>query len=68
MACSTVEEIERAIETVTTREIAELYPWLDAHYPHPIAVRLPSDLSDGRLEAAIDRALDDEKNGRIRPP
>ena len=67
MVPSTVKDIERAIETLTAREIAELYAWLDEHYPHPIDARLSSDLSAGRLDAAIDRALEDEKNGRIRP-
>ncbi|MFI5071808.1 MAG: hypothetical protein ACHP8A_13050 [Terriglobales bacterium] len=67
MAPGTVKDIERAIETLSTREIAELYAWLDVHYPHPIDTRLSSDLSAGRLDAAIDRALEDEKNGSIRP-
>ncbi len=67
MAPDTVKEIERAIETLTPREVEELYLWLDQRYPQPIDVRLQSDLATGRLDAAIDRALDDEKNGRIRP-
>jgi hypothetical protein len=40
MAPSTVEEIERAIETPTPLEIEELYAWLDQHYPQPIDTRL----------------------------
>ena len=67
MAPTTVKEIERAIETLTPREIEELYAWLDQHYPQPIDLRLRSDLTAGRLDAAIDRALEDEKNGRVRP-
>lgn len=67
MVPSTVKDIERAIEVLTAQEIAELYAWLDQHYPHPIDVRLPSDLSAGRLDAAIDHALEEEKNSRIRP-
>jgi hypothetical protein len=63
----TVKDINRAIETHTAGEIAELYAWLDVRYPRPMDARLSSDLSDGRLDAAIDRALEDEKNGRIRP-
>lgn len=67
MIPNSVKEIERAIETLTPREIEELYVWLDQHYPQPIDVRLESDLTAGHLDAAIDRALDDEKNGRVRP-
>ena len=29
--------------------------------------RIQSDLAVGRLDSAIQRALDDEKNGRVRP-
>jgi len=67
MVPSTVEDIERAIEALTAREIVELYAWLDEHYHHPIDAHLPSDLAAGRLDAALDRALEDEKRGRIRP-
>ena len=66
MATSTVKEIERAIETLSSREIEELYVWLDRHYPQPIDARLHSDVAAGRLDAAIDQALDDEKNGHTR--
>jgi hypothetical protein len=67
MIPNTVKEIERAIETLTPREIEELYAWLDQHYPQLIDLRLQSDLTAGRLDAAIDRALEDEENGRVRP-
>ncbi len=67
MAPSTVKDIELAIETLTAREVTELYAWLDEHCPQPIDARLSSDLSAGRLDTATDRALEDEKNGRIRP-
>ena len=67
MAPSTVKEIERAIRALSPKEIEELYVWLDEHYPQPIDMRLESDLASGRLDAAIDRALDDEKHGRVRP-
>jgi hypothetical protein len=40
MAPSAVKHIERAIETLTEKEAAELYAWLDEHYPQPIDVRL----------------------------
>ena len=62
-----VQEIERAIGALSAREIEELYVWLDQHYPHPVDVRAESDLAAGRLDSAIHRALDDDKNGRVRP-
>jgi hypothetical protein len=67
MSLNTIRDIERAIGTLTQQEIAELYGWLDQHCPQPIDTRVQSDLAAGRLDTAIQRALDDEENGRIRP-
>lgn len=66
MASTTIQEIERAIQALSPKEVEELYAWLDQHYPQPVDARLQSDLAAGRLDAAIDRALEDEKHGRIR--
>jgi hypothetical protein len=65
MSLNTVKDIESAIGSLTPREIDKLYAWLDEHYPQPIDARLQSDLAAGRLDTAIQRALDDEKDGRI---
>lgn len=67
MALSTLHEIERAISALTQEQVEELCVWLDRHYPQPIDVRIESDLAAGRLDNAIQRALDDEKNGRTKP-
>ena len=67
MSLNTIKEIERAIGALTPREIEELYGWLDQHYPPPIDARVQSDLAAGTLDTAIQRALDDEKNGRTQP-
>ena len=67
MGVNTVKEIERAIGRLAPREIEELHVWLDQHYSHPVDVRAESDLAAGRLDPAIQRALDDDKNGRVRP-
>jgi hypothetical protein len=67
MSQDAVKQIERAIGSLTPREIEELYAWLDQHYPPPIDARVQSDLSAGRLDTAIQRALEDEKNGRVQP-
>jgi hypothetical protein len=66
MSISKVKEIERAIGTLTPQEVEELYVWLEQHFPQPIDARLQADLVAGRLDTAIQRALDDEKNGRVR--
>jgi hypothetical protein len=67
MSSTTVKDIERAIGTLSPQELAELYAWLEQNYPQPIDSRLGSDLAAGRLDSAIDRALDDENEGRVRP-
>ena len=66
MSPQTVKDIERAITTLTPQEVQELYVWLDEHFPQPIDARVQSDLSAGRLDTAIQRALDDEENARLR--
>jgi hypothetical protein len=36
MSLNTVQEIERAIEALSPRELEELYAWLDQHGPQPV--------------------------------
>ncbi len=67
MKPNTIQEIERAIGTLTLQEVQELYLWLDQHFPLPIDARIQADLAAGRLDTAIHRALDDEKNEHVRP-
>ncbi len=64
---NTIQEIERAIQALTPRELEELYSWLEQHCPQTIDARIQSDLAAGRLDKAISRALEDEKNGRVQP-
>jgi len=59
MSLHTVQEIERAIGALSPEELEELYSWLDEYQPQPIDARLSSDLAAGRLDKAIQRALDD---------
>ncbi|MGA6985051.1 MAG: hypothetical protein WBZ01_03270 [Terriglobales bacterium] len=66
MSINTIQEIERAIESLSPPEIEDLYAWLEQHRPPPIDTRLQSDLAAGRLDTAIQRALGDQ--GRRRPP
>lgn len=68
MGSSKVQEIERAIGNLTQQELEELKVWLDEYAgPQPIDKRIEKDLASGRLDKAVKRALDDEKQGRVRP-
>lgn len=63
-----VEELQRAIGTLTPEELQELRLWLDEYAgPSPLDRRIESDLTAGRLDKAVQSALDDEKRGRVRP-
>ncbi|HLK03112.1 MAG TPA: hypothetical protein VKT53_01635 [Candidatus Acidoferrum sp.] len=68
MAAKKIEEIERAIGTLTQEELEELRVWLDEYAgPRPLDLRIETDLAEGRLDTAVDRALDDETHSRTRP-
>ena len=62
-----VREIARAIGTLTPEEWDELRGWLDRNAPAAIDVRIEGDLRSGRLDGAIEGALEDERHGRTRP-
>jgi hypothetical protein len=64
MSLNTIQDIERAIGSLTLGEIEELYAWLEQRYPPPIDGRVQFDLAAGRLDTAIQHALNDEENGR----
>ena len=66
MALSTVQEIERALSELAPQELNEIYLWLDQRYSELMEDRFRSDLDAGRLDSAIQRALDDEESGRTR--
>jgi hypothetical protein len=46
MSLSTIEEIERAIATLSPGELERLYSWLDAHHPQPKYQALSPGLRD----------------------
>ena len=63
-----LEELQRAIGTLTQEELEELRLWLDEYAgPSPFDRRIEADLATGRLDKAVQSALDDEKRGRVRP-
>ena len=67
MNLSAVQEIERAIDALTREQLEELYLWLDQHHPQAIDACIQSDLAAGRLDNAVQRALDDEQKNRLQP-
>jgi hypothetical protein len=67
MNLATVQEIEHAIGTLSQQELDELYSWLDLHYPQAIDSQLKADLTAGRIDNRINRALADHKAGETRP-
>jgi hypothetical protein len=68
MGAKKVEEITRVIGTLTQEELEELRLWLDEYAgPRPLDRRIEEDLAAGRLDVAVQSALDDEKHGRVRP-
>lgn len=67
MGLNTLREIERATRGLKLQELEEQYSWLDQNCPQPIDSRVQSDLAAGRLDKAIHRGLEDEKNGRVQP-
>jgi len=67
MQLNTLPEIERAIDDLTPEQIEQLYRWLDQHHPHAIDARIESDLAAGRLDKAIEQALEDEEAGQVQP-
>jgi hypothetical protein len=68
MSKNRVQEIERAIGTLTQEELEELRLWLDQYSgPQPLDLRIEADLAAGRLDGAVQSALDDGERGRVRP-
>ena len=63
-----VEELQRAIGSLTQEELEEPRLWHDEYAgPTPLDRRIKADLAVGRLDKAVQSALDDEKRGRVRP-
>ncbi len=63
---NTVQEIERAIDSLTPQEREKLFAWLDENHPQPIDAQLKADLDAGRIDARIRRAVADHRTGKTR--
>jgi hypothetical protein len=67
MSAKKIQEIEQAIGMLTPEELEELRLWLDEYAgPRALDQKIEADLAAGRLDGAVQGALDDEKKGRIR--
>ncbi len=64
---NTISDIERAIDALPPEELEELCEWLDRRHAQRIDALLASDLDAGRMDHAIRRALDKDRNGDARP-
>ena len=64
----TLQDIETAIEKLTTQECAELRNWFDQYdRPQSIDLQLEADLNAGKIDDRIRRAVAEHKAGRTQP-
>ena len=64
---STVEEITTAIERLPADELARVRLWLAEHAEKLWDDQIARDEQAGRLDALIDRALEEHRAGRTHP-
>jgi hypothetical protein len=62
---NTLQDIEMAIERLTTEECADLRRWFEQYTrPQPIDLQLEADLEAGKIDDRLRRAIADHKAGR----
>ena len=64
---STVEEITAAIERLPADQVARVRAWLADYAERRWDEQIEQDERAGRLDALIDRALEEHRAGRTRP-
>lgn len=64
---STVEQITAAIEQLPADQAARLQAWLSEYAERLWDEQIERDERDGRLDALIDRVLEEHRAGRTRP-
>ena len=64
---STVEEITAAIERLPADQVARVRAWLADYAERLWDEQIERDERAGRLDALIDRALEEHRAGRTRP-
>ena len=63
----TVEEITAAIEQLSADDVARVQAWLTEFAERLWDEQIERDERAGRLDALIDKALDEHRAGRTRP-
>jgi hypothetical protein len=64
---STVEEITTAIEQLSADDVARVHAWLSEFAERLWDEQIERDERNGRLNALIDKALEEHRAGRTRP-
>jgi hypothetical protein len=64
---STVEEITAAIERLSANDVSRLRAWFEDYAERLWDEQIERDDRAGRLDALIDRALEEHRAGRTRP-
>jgi hypothetical protein len=64
---STVDEITAAIERLPASDVARVRAWLAEYAERLWDEQIERDERAGRLDALIDRALEEHRAGRTRP-
>ena len=64
---STVEEITAAIEQLSADDVARVHAWLTEFAEQRWDEQIERDEQNGRLDALIDKALEEYQAGRTRP-
>ncbi len=64
---STVDEITAAIERLPAGDVARVRAWLAEYAERRWDEQIERDERAGRLDALIDRALEEHRAGRTRP-
>jgi hypothetical protein len=64
--CMTVEDIEKAIEKLGTRELDRLRAWFEEFQAARFDQKIECDAQSGKLDRLADVAVDDFRKGRAR--
>jgi len=63
---TTVEDIEKAIESLGAREFERLRVWFEEYQAARFDERIERDAKAGKLDRLAERAIDDFRKGRAR--
>ncbi len=63
---SSVQEIEKAIGTLSPQELEELYAWMDERYARAVDAKMEGDLGAGAMDNRIRQAMAERAAGKTR--